>query len=257
MQPREFKAHSNLLNDYHLLAFDELDSTNEEAKRLARAGGGHGAVIWAKKQTKGRGRLGREWVSKDGNLFFSVLLSPDKPMEELAELSFVASSALVDAIQPVLEKGHKLTCKWPNDILMDGKKIAGILIESFEHEGKKWVVVGMGVNIDSAPSHAMYPAACLTDAGVELISAKIVLSRCIHHFIETYNTWHNHGFGIIRKRWQLVANHFDNEVTAKLPDGDITGIAQGIDTQGGLIIKDANGKKHTIFAADIFPAEGA
>lgn len=257
MQPRQFKAHVNLLNDYHLLAFDELDSTNEEAKRLAKAGGGHGAVIWAKKQTRGKGRMGREWVSQDGNLFFSILLAPDKPMAELPELSFVASSALVDALQPVLEKGHKLSCKWPNDVLMDGKKLAGILLESFEHEGKKWVVVGIGVNVDSSPPDAMYPACSLSDAGVELISAKIVLSRCIHHFIESYNVWHNKGFGIIRKRWQLVASGFDKEVTARLPDGEITGIAQGIDSRGSLLLKDAKGKKHTIFAADIFPVQEA
>lgn len=254
MQPRHYKAHVNLLNDYHLLAFDTLDSTNEEAKRLAKGGGSHGAVIWAKKQTAGRGRMGREWVSEGGNLFLTVLLAPDKPLEELSQLSFVASLALVEALIPVFEKEHKLTCKWPNDVLLDNKKLAGILLESFKTEGcdKTWVAVGVGVNIDNFPTDVHYPATCLTDAGVELISAKIVLSRFIHHFIEDYNTWHNKGFATIRKRWLAHASGVGKSIEARLPDKTIAGNMEGIDPTGCLLMKDAKGKKHTVHAADIF-----
>src|SRR5687768_11257196 len=122
---------SDLLNDYHLLSFDSLDSTNEEAKRLAKGGGCHGAVIWAKKQSDGRGRMGRNWVSSEGNLFVSILLQPQKQQQELAQLSFVAAVAAIEALEALLTDGDKLRCKWPNDILLADKKLGGILLESF------------------------------------------------------------------------------------------------------------------------------
>lgn len=257
MEAKFYKGHSNLLNDYHLLAFDQLDSTNEEAKRLAKSGGAHGAVVWAKKQTSGKGRLGREWISQEGNLFVSLLLKPEKPLAELSQLSFVASVALVEALVDMFGEEHRLACKWPNDVLLDDKKLAGILLESFpcEVDGKQWVIVGVGVNVDSHPNHVQFPATCLTEAGVELISAKIVLSRFNHHFIECYNEWENKGFTAIRKRWLRNAWNMKKEITARLPDREITGIAQEIDESGCLIVKDKKGAKHTIHAADIFPAE--
>ncbi|MDX2073833.1 MAG: biotin--[acetyl-CoA-carboxylase] ligase [Alphaproteobacteria bacterium] len=257
MEARFYKGHTNLLDDYHLLSFDALDSTNEEAKRLARAGGAHGAVVWAKKQTGGKGRMGREWVSQEGNLFVSLLLKPEKPAAELAQLSFVASIAVVEALADMFGSNHKLTCKWPNDVLLDGKKLAGILLESFpcEKDGKQWLVAGVGVNVDSHPDAAQFPATCLTEAGVELVSAKIVLSRFIHHFIECYNEWENKGFAPIRKRWMANAWGMKKDITARLADCDIHGTAEDIDATGALVMKLAGGKKRVVHAADIFPAE--
>ena len=133
---------ANLLNDYHLLSFDELDSTNEEAKRLAKGGGHHGAVIWAKRQTAGKGRLGRTWVSSQGNLYVSILLQPEKPLKELGQLSFVAAVAAIEALDALLPPGKRLQCKWPNDILLSGKKVGGILLESFHTGGAKPEAVG-------------------------------------------------------------------------------------------------------------------
>src|SRR5579872_7470464 len=140
MAARKPKPDSNLLNDYHLLSFDTLDSTNEEARRLANGGGCHGAVIWAKQQTNGKGRLGRNWISSEGNLFVSVLLQPGKPMDELCQLSFVAAVATVEALESLLSDPKTLKCKWPNDILLSDRKLGGILLESFQcANSKPWV----------------------------------------------------------------------------------------------------------------------
>ncbi len=248
---------SNLLNSYHLLSFDSLDSTNEEAKRLAKSGGSHGAVIWAKKQTGGKGRMGRQWVSSEGNLFVSFLLQPEKPMNELPQLSFVAVMAAIDAMKPLLPPGKKLQCKWPNDVLLDGKKVGGILLESFKGEnGGTWVAAGIGINIDNFPPHADFPATCLTEAGVDLVSAKIVLSRLIHHFIQGYNVWDGQGFAPIRAYWMRNAWGLGNLIAARWPDGEAIGTAEGIDKDGSLILTLKNGKKQHVHAADIFPAEG-
>ena len=255
------KPASNLLNDYHLLSFDTLDSTNEEAKRLARGGGSHGAVIWARSQTQGRGRMGRDWVSTEGNLFVSLLLQPEKPLAEIAQLSFVAGVAAIESLEGVLPQGNRLQCKWPNDIILNDKKLGGILLESFPTENanntkeRPWVVVGVGINIDAAPKATEFPATCLKDAGVELVSAKIILSRFIHHFIDTYNTWNTKGFTPIRKKLTHVAWGLDQRITARLPDATLSGICQGLDPSGSLQLKLDNGKKHLIHAGDVFPAE--
>jgi len=247
----------SLLNSYHLLSFDTLDSTNEEAKRLAKGGGCHGAVVWAKKQTDGKGRLGRNWISSEGNLFVSLLLQPQKPMKEFSQLSFVAAVAAVEAIRPLLPEGERLQCKWPNDILLGDRKTGGILLESFQVNGESWVVVGVGVNIDSFPPRTEFPATCLKDAGVELVSAKIVLSRFIHHFIEAYNQWNVKGFAPVRKAWMENAWGIGRKVRAQWPDGEAEGIAEGIDRDGSFILAPSPGKRQHVHAADIFPAEPA
>lgn len=248
---------SNLLNDYHLLSFDSLDSTNEEAKRLAHGGGSHGAVIWAKKQTAGKGRLGRNWVSSEGNLFVSILLQPEKPMKDCAELSFVAALAVIDTLEPLLPRGKKLECKWPNDILLNDKKVGGILLESFRagEAGNSWAVVGVGINVDSFPPRTDFPATCLKEAGVELVSAKIILSRFIHHFTHEYDAWNMKGFAAVRERWLKKAWRLGKKITARLPDQSIEGVAEEIDAHGSLVMTLPGGRKQHILAADIFPPD--
>lgn len=253
MNAQKKKLLPNLLNDYHLLSFDSLDSTNEEAKRLARAGGSHGAVIWAKKQSEGKGRLGRNWLSADGNLFVSVLLQPQKPLAELSQLSFVAAVAAIEAIAPLVEKSS-LKTKWPNDILLSDRKLGGILLESFRTEGSDlpWVIVGVGINIDSFPPRTEFPATCLKEAGVELVSAKIILSRFIHHFIECYNEWNNKGFTGLRKDWMANAWNLKQKITARLESGEVQGIFDGIDASGNLVLITDNRKKQVIHAGDVY-----
>ena len=251
---------SDLLNDYHLLSFDMLDSTNEEAKRLAKAGGGHCAFIWANRQTAGKGRMGRSWVSQEGNLFVSVLLQPPKPVAEFPQLSFVAACAVLESLHGMLPPGksNALTCKWPNDILLDGKKVGGILLESLQTSGQAaWVVVGVGINVDSFPPKTDFPATCLKDAGVELVSAKIILSRFIHHFIECYNEWNKKGFAPARKYWSEHAWGAGGRMVARMDGKEIEGVSQGIDSEGALTLLLDSGRKERILAADVFLAEEA
>ncbi len=253
-------AKPNLLNDYHLLSYDELDSTNEEARRLAEGGGSHGAVIWAHRQTAGRGRMGRLWVSADGNLFCSILLAPHCGHETAAQLSFVAAVAAAETLESIIPEGEEIRCKWPNDILLGTKKIGGILLESFEtadiaagsNRMVRWVVVGLGINVDSCPQNTDIPATYLKAAGVEIISAKIVLSRFIHHFITEYDTWANKGFAPIRKKWLKYAFRIGKPIEVRLPKETHTGIFEGIDTSGHLLLKAGGKKRVSISAGDVF-----
>ena len=251
-------ARPNLLNDYHLLAYDELDNTNEEAKRLAFGGGSHGAIIWTKKQTHGKGRMGRTWISQEGNLFCSILLCPNADEKTIIQLSFVAAVAVIQTIRSIIPDEHDIHCKWPNDILLKGKKIAGILLESFETEDednegerKRWVVVGVGINVESFPLETTIPATCLKEAGVEIISAKIVLSRFIHHFITCYDIWAKRGFSPIRRLWIENGYRIGKNIEVKLPKEKHTGIFEGIDPNGGLLLRKSDGKRVTISAGDV------
>lgn len=249
----------HLINDYHLLAYESVDSTNEEARRLAEGGASHGAVIWAKEQTAGRGRLKREWESKLGNLFVSILLSPGCPVAEAAQLSFVAGVAAVEALQPLLpNKKVKFTCKWPNDVLLGNKKLGGILLESFttisEEDGKarEWVVVGVGLNVDSFPKEAIHPATCLKEAGVELVSAKIVLIRFLEHFMSQYDKWVTEGFAPLRTTWNKHGYGLKKPVQVHNGEDVLEGIFLGIDSTGALLLEASDGKQHTILCGDVF-----
>ena len=144
---------SGLPRGYVLKALDEIDSTNEEARRLAAAGAAAGTVVWAKRQTAGRGRRGRSWISEPGNLFTSLILRPHVPPARAAELTFVASLAVAQAVAGFLP-GRIICTKWPNDVLVDGGKIAGILIESAAGTSGKvdWLVVGIGINVAHHPN---------------------------------------------------------------------------------------------------------
>ena len=136
---------------YALIALDEAGSTNDEAKDRAVAGAPEGTVIWARQQRAGRGRRGRAWVSPPGNLYLSVILRPACEARSVAQLSFVAALAVLDLVDGPLP--GRACCKWPNDILVDGGKVAGILLESaLRAEGRvDWVVLGIGVNLASHP----------------------------------------------------------------------------------------------------------
>lgn len=247
---------SNLLEDYHLLSYDVLDSTNEEAKRLAGGGASHGAVIWARRQTSGKGRMGREWVSQEGNLFVSVLLRPPCALPECSQLSFVTANAVIETLRPIIPQDGALEAKWPNDILYDGKKLGGILLESFttidaDDKPQQWVVVGVGINIDSFPQDVSFPATCLRESGVEIISAKIVLSRFVYHFIHAYDRWNAEGFATARELWMKGAFRLGHATDILMGDQLLQGAFQGIDEYGRLLLQLAGGEVKAISAGEV------
>lgn len=249
------KSTDNLLNDYHLLSYDVIDSTNAEARRLAEGGASHGAVIWAKRQTAGRGRLQREWISENGNLYVSILLEPKRAAEACAELSFVAAVAAAQSLKPIVSS-DTISCKWPNDILLGNEKLGGILLESFEtdsgtKDARRWVIVGVGINVENYPDNVSFPATSLHAAGVEIISAKIVLSRFVYHFIQNYDLWHAKGFAPIRKEWLSLAYGIGKPVEVRLPHERINGVCKGIDKHGLLEIQLPGGRKKAVAAGDV------
>jgi BirA family transcriptional regulator, biotin operon repressor / biotin---[acetyl-CoA-carboxylase] ligase len=243
----------HFIDSYHLLSYDTIDSTNEEAKRLAVAGGQHGAVIWAQEQTAGKGRQGRQWISESGNLFCSLLLQPRALASSLPQLSFVTSLALFKALESVISPEHTLTLKWPNDLLLDGKKLGGILLETLPDTDSdaRWVIIGVGVNVEHHPQATRYPATSLKAMGIEIISAKIVLSRFLNCFEPVYTEWLEHGFEVIRRQWLEYAAFYQQPVTLSLPDIAYHGIFSGVDKEGHLLLRDESGQETAYAAGDV------
>lgn len=249
------KKPASLIESYHLLAYDVLDSTNEEARRLARGGASHGAVIWAKRQTSGRGRMGREWISDEGNLFVSLLLQPKIELIDAAQFSFVTALAVVEALKPVVAEVGTLSLKWPNDILLNGRKLGGILLETEPTEDGKgfWLIAGIGINVETCPADAevMFPATSLKQVGIEIISAKIVLSRLLPHFVECYDRWMGSGFESIREGWMKLAHYKGETVTIISGRDEYRGTFVGIDAQGRLQMTLADGTLMHLTSGDV------
>lgn len=239
---------------YDLRAFDVLDSTNGEAVRMAAAGAvGHTWVV-AQRQTAGKGRRGREWVSPQGNLFASLLYALDCDLATASQLSFVTALAVRDVIADILRTNELVTCKWPNDILVGGKKISGILLETAP---PSHVVIGIGINVIHHPEVALYPATNLTDEsglaneGGQDITTTIVFERLVHAMSHWISIWQDHGFFHIRKAWRKNAHGLRQEITVRLPHEEITGRFIDLDESGALILEFEGERRH-ITAGDVF-----
>ncbi len=246
----------HFIDSYHLLTYDSLDSTNEEAKRLAKAGGQHGALIWAEEQTHGKGRLQRNWHSPKGNLHCSLLLRPMAHQIHLQQLSFVTSLAIAKALEPMIAQTHRVALKWPNDILLDGKKLGGILLETLPMpDGALWVIIGVGINVLHSPDNVQYPSISLTNADLEIITPKIMLSHFLNCFEPLYDQWLEEGFEFIRKGWQERAAFMNETIALQLADKTVEGVFSGITSKGELQMT-VPGQATTVYAAGDVSMQG-
>lgn len=248
-----------LPSPYRLVELECVDSTNAEAKRLAEQGCPDSTVVWAKRQTQGRGRRGRDWVSNEGNLCFSMVLRLPYPMSDMTQLSFVAANALAEAIQVAAPQGAFVKVKWPNDVLVEGKKIAGILMEGEAEPGSdrfKWLVLGMGVNVATHPpaSETETPATSLAGEGVTGVGLDLqcLLGTIIKQFLAGLATWKSLGFGPIRRHWLLRAKGLGGPIRVRLPNESLNGIFAALDENGALVLHLDGEPNRLITAGDVF-----
>ena len=238
---------------YGLKQFDTIDSTNEEARRLAQAGERGPLWIVAGEQTAGRGRRGRSWVSPRGNLSATLLIDPGRPAGECAQLSFVAALATSDAVS-ALGPGSGIKVKWPNDVLADGRKIAGILLESASSGGAApgWLVIGIGVNLSAHPPDTEFPATSLPALGVTAPSPEDGLLQLAAAFAKWYDVWRTEGFAPIRDAWLARAAGLGTRIRARLQNGELTGVFEGIDMSGALLLRETQDRVRVIAAGEVF-----
>jgi BirA family biotin operon repressor/biotin-[acetyl-CoA-carboxylase] ligase len=238
-----------------LVAHEVLGSTNAEALRLARQGECGPLWVVADRQTAGRGRRGRAWISPPGNLYASLLLTAAAPVEHWPELSFVAALAVHDAVvEAAPDLKTRPAIKWPNDLVLAGAKFAGILIEG--ENGA--VAVGIGVNCADHPAGMDYPATDLAAAGAPVSPAALFGALSVK-MIGRIAQWNGGGgFSTIRTDWLARAAGLGEEVRVRLADRDLTGRFEAIDPAGSLVLRLRTGKTTTIAAGDVFmlPSSG-
>lgn len=242
------------LGDIRHEALSDTSSTNTEC--LARARAGDRGLLWvtADRQTGGRGRRGRPWVSERGNLYASLLLIDPAPMERLASLPLAIAVAVHQAVRSVLPPGAEpVEVKWPNDILIGRKKTCGILVEGERlADGRHAVVIGIGINVSVMPDNPIYPVTCLRDQG-SAASPEELFAHLFASMAEVLDIW-NEGQGIaeVTARWRAVACGIGEKITVNLPDRSISGYFAGIDDNGLLMLDTGTGRMMPIAAGDVF-----
>jgi BirA family biotin operon repressor/biotin-[acetyl-CoA-carboxylase] ligase len=238
---------------YRLIVQDRVGSTNEEAMRAARAGDPGRLWIVAREQSQGRGRRERTWSSPPGNLYASLLLIDAARPEHLPELGFVAGVALLGALRGMLGPDPRLGLKWPNDILFDGAKLAGILLESSVIPGGALAcVAGFGVNCRSHPAAVSYPATDLASIGTLLGAPEDVLLRLSDAMARALDLWAaGSGFAHIRTEWLAGALGIGQPIRVALGRSSLSGTFETIDARGRLILRNEVSTR-AVEAGDVF-----
>jgi BirA family biotin operon repressor/biotin-[acetyl-CoA-carboxylase] ligase len=245
---------------YRLLSLQATDSTNDDALQAARSGEPGNLWIVAAEQRAGRGRHGRQWASPPGNLYASLLLLDPCEPAQAPQLGFVAGLALHEAIEAVTGTGApRLSLKWPNDLLLDGAKVSGLLLEGHRlgPNGPLALIIGFGVNVAFAPTGTPYPATSL-QAVTPGVARDDVFRGLSAAFARTFSAWRSSvrasasdPFGAIRRLWLERAAGIGQEVTLRLPAGEKTGIFDGLDRFGRLQLKSSAGME-LIDAGDLY-----
>ena len=226
-----------------IFLFESIDSTNVCAKTLAEAGCEEGTVVAAEMQTAGKGRLGRTWISESGtNLLFSLVLRPNIKAEQAGLLSLLAAAATSAAIEEAVN--IKTTCKWPNDLLLNGKKCCGILLESsLTPAAVNYAIIGIGLNVNQTQfdSELETRATSLKIAGCKDIDRIVLLRTILEHLDRNYMLVQQNKWNAILKSWRQRATMLGSEITIAHNSKPVQGIARDITDNGGLILETASG----------------
>jgi len=239
--------------------FSEIDSTNNYAYKLAQTGAAEGEVVIANGQMQGKGRLGRSWVSPpDVNVYLSVILRPKFAPVHAPQLTLMSGVALAETIQAFIPRAPEI--KWPNDILVGGKKLAGILTEaSCEDDRILFVVVGIGVNLNF-PQELMPEAIKATATSILTLTNQPVdrldfARRLIQGLDQCYGDLEERGFPAMASRWERFFSLRGKRVRVEGPGGSVLGKAVGIAGDGALILEDEKGVSQRVIAGDVFPMD--
>ena len=237
---------------YRVLAFEDIDSTNAEAARRAAQGEPDGLVVRAQVQTAGRGRRGRAWVSPAGNCYSSILLRPTIAPRAAMTLGFAAALAATEAVRAAAGRDAAIGLKWPNDVLLGGRKIAGCLLESrLEGACLAHLIVGVGINVASHPEGVEFPATDLHAAGAAEATAGSVFADYLDAFARWHARWRDEGFAPIRAAWLGLAVGLGQPIKVRLDNETLEGRFDALDAQGALVLRTADGER-LVTTGDVF-----
>lgn len=234
--------------------YDELESTNAKAFELAHEGGFHGEVIVTEHQTAGKGRRGRSWSSPAGkSLAMSVIIRPEIAPARAPELTLVAAVALVETL---IDSGVAAEIKWPNDIQIAGKKVAGILTElSADVERVHFVVLGIGVNLNSEakdfPSELAELATSVAQNRKSPVHRALFTAALLGKLEGWLETWTEEGFAPVREAWKKHAPMLGQEVLVRADNKELRGVAKDLDEAGALLLDLGGGKTERVLSGDV------
>ncbi len=238
----------------HIVYLETVDSTNRLAKELASAGAAEGAIVIVEEQTAGRGRRGRSWVSPGrANLTFSILLRPTLVVDKVFSLTMILALACIEAVK----KRTGLSCmiKWPNDLYVGGKKLAGILTEFAARDRRvEWVVLGLGLNVNWYPAEGETMSRLATSLQAEIgkrVSRNELLVEILVQFEAYYNDVLSGRIEKVYERWNDFSLVLGKQVVIESDQLKITGKALRIDQDGALIIEDGEGKEQKIIHGEV------
>lgn len=240
---------------YNLIALESVGSTMTEARNLADKGEDEapdGTLIWAREQTGGKGRRGNQWDSPKGNFYMSLITRPEVPPANAAELAFVTGCAIFDTVGEVCEPGLECRLKWPNDVLLNDSKVAGLLLETRAAAGQNvdYVIIGLGVNLLAHPSGTEFPATNFVNEG-QIIPDTVFLEAFARHFMDWASRWVDEGFEPVRQGWKWRARGIGKEINVRLEHETLTGIFKDLAADGSLVL-DQDGTERNITAGDVF-----
>ncbi len=250
---------------YRLISLATIDSTSAEAMRLARSGEAGPLWIAAAEQTAGHGRRGRAWQTPSGNLAASLLMPVAADARATATLGFAAGLALDAAIRATAPEvglkmaldeaaagGDRLRLKWPNDVLVDGAKVAGILLEAVSGgAGPPAVVIGIGVNVSHAPRDVPYAATSLRACGAD-VTAEGLFQALADAWVAQFDVWASgRGFAALRDRWLTRAAGLGNPISVRMGEEVFRGTFETIDNEGRLVVRALDGSAHSISAGEV------
>jgi BirA family biotin operon repressor/biotin-[acetyl-CoA-carboxylase] ligase len=245
-----------LPSGYRLVRMETVDSTNAEARRRAKAGEPGPLWIWSARQSQGRGRGGREWVSQHGNLFATLLVGVNCPIRVAGQLALVAGIVAFDTIAKLIayEGRSELQLKWPNDVLLAGEKVAGMLLENVGStvENRSTVVIGTGINLANHPEDLPQPAVSLAAYGMTVTPADAleVLAATTHDWLTRWGE--GNSFPSIRRAWLDRAGPAGRALRVKINGEEREGVYAGLDADGALRLLTPDGSEHRIAAGDVF-----
>lgn len=240
--------------EWDIEIYDVLESTQRLLKNRAAEGVPEGRVIQAHSQQSGQGRFGNHWESPPGNLYVSLLLRPARAAHDgqWASLSYCAGLAMARTLADHIDDGSTIRLKWPNDILINKRKISGILLDMQLRETRPdWVVIGVGVNIATAPEGATY----LQAHGDNSVQPNQIRDDFLVNFSDIYKKWLENGFKCFHAAWLAYAPDLRGRVTARTPHGEIAGNFVRFDENGAVCLRDDAGREHVITAGELHNVE--
>jgi BirA family biotin operon repressor/biotin-[acetyl-CoA-carboxylase] ligase len=232
-------------------AREEVSSTNDIARELAETGAPEGTLVTARRQRSGRGRRGNAWESIEGNVFLSLILRPETVPQDAAQVSFVAAVTVGDLVANLLPS-CAIRLKWPNDVLCDGNKISGILLEAGPSNaaGLQWLIVGVGINVTAKPRDRS-DATSLRDEDARSSDAENVIAGFCDRFLTWYRIWQADGFEPVRDAWLTRAHGLAGPIRINLQSETVDAIFDGVDETGALLAHMADGSSRRVTGGEV------